>query len=204
MNEGPIYLSVDLDFWNQGSHRFKHLDRFMRQIVSHIDPREIGIFDSHEEILDHVNGSGCLEVVNVDWHSDLVNINDPVVATWESWQSLNCGSWVNFVEFQNRGKFTWIHPYKIKASGSGHGGYCHRPYKETHNPFVRQELTDWLIVEDVASRVPEEVIDWDRVTHVGIVFSYDWVEYSLEKYIYSIAEKYLGKRAKVNEKARLG
>lgn len=195
------YLSIDLDFWNQGRKSFPHMRKFLRQAKDSVSSKNLLIVDSHEELLPHVNESGCDNLINVDWHSDISNRFDPTRRE-KAWKDLNCGTWVTFVKFRRTGMFTWIHPYK--ATERSARGYCHYPHTPKHNPFVNPTLGGWNALQERKHRHPEALIDWWSVHAVGICFSYDWVRYTLKDELYQIAEEVLGFRPKPNPHALLG
>jgi hypothetical protein len=156
--------------------------------------------DSHEELLEPVNKSGCSILDNVDWHSDISNRFDSCKPR-EAWQRLNCGTWITFVDFRQHGHFRWIHPYRITQNSAR--GLCHYPHTAKHNPFVCPQVGGWTNISEQATKTPEKIINWKDVSHAGIVFSYDWVRWDLQAELYEIAEKVLGTRPAKNPKAKL-
>lgn len=195
------YLSIDLDFWNQGKRSLPHLKRFLTTVRHNLPMSRIKVVDSHEELLPHVNESGCDELINIDWHSDVTNRFDSCEYNLRSPTKLNCGTWVSFVKFRKQGVYTWIHPYK--ASDRIAKGYCHWPLKNIHNPFVNPCLAGWNATRQLKNKHPEKVIPWNSVTHAGICFSYDWVAEEIKGPLYEVAQKVLGFRPKPNPRAKL-
>lgn len=191
------YLSIDLDFWNQGKTSFPHMKRFLRDVKDRV-PNKLLIVDSHEEILSHVNSSGCDHLINVDWHSDISNRFDPKHCQKEAYNKFNCGTWVTYVDFRDKGQFTWIHPYR--ATERGARGYCHYPHKPCHNPFLNPQVGGWNVCRQIKNKHPEQIIDWWDVQLASVTFSYDWVRHDK---IWDIAADILGFRPSKNPNAKI-
>lgn len=148
------YLSVDLDYWILERDDASSLRFFERIFWSDV---QIDFVESHEELLEFVNLKNYGKLINVDWHSDLVEASC-------SHLELEEGSWVNYVDWKASGAYEWIYPCDVRWSFSS--GNCY--HKE--DPF-RDGLCDWGSV----SRSPNLEIDFGEVERVGVSFSPNWV-----------------------------
>lgn len=184
------YLSIDIDFWNK-NRDYEHLRNFLELVRA--SSSNISIVDSHEQLKDHVNRSNCSTLINVDYHSDIYDIKNPVYKD----ETFNCGTWVNFVDFRYKGKFVWIHPHPSNRISNG---YCHGE----GNPFLNPRISGWNNVCKIHSKYPEEHIDWGDIMAVGIAFSYKWLRDGVNDKIVCIAKNILGKRPQINPRALTG
>ena len=175
-----IYVSIDLDFWNN-RRDMAHEYQFLVKALSYVPKSRIHVMDSHENMLKSVNASGCDELINIDWHSDISNRFDPNFKNDPMYHKINCGTWVNFVKWRNKGKYTWIHPYA--AEFRAERGYCHAPVLSEHNPFLHPELGGWLIANQKRNKNPFDIIPWSFVDSIGIAFSYDWIKFERQGHI---------------------
>lgn len=198
------YLSIDIDFWKKHCD-YSHLRSFL-ELAKGSSPN-ISIVDSHESLKDHVNRSGCTNLINVDYHSDIYDVKTPrwgrdSESPFE--KKYNCGTWVNFVKFRYRGNFTWIHPH-IHDRGIQYG-YCHVETRRnfmTVNPFFNPKIAEWNNSFKIATKNPEENINWNDIGAIGIAFSYAWLKEGANDHIVHVAANVLGERPKVNPNAIL-
>jgi len=192
------YLSVDIDFWMK--HRdYANLRNFL-ELAKGASPN-IYIVDSHEGLKAHVNKSGCINLINVDYHSDIYDIKN---FDHNGEINYNCGTWVNFVNCRNKGRFTWIHPH-IGGKGIDRG-YCHVETRRNFrniNPFFNPSIADWFSTYKIETNNPEKHIDWGDIGAVGIAFSYAWLRSGIRDEIVKVAKEVLGKRPPVNPRALL-
>jgi len=173
MGQMKIYLSIDLDFWNQGSHSYPHMKRFLREAISYVPRKRLFVVDSHEKLISSVNRSGCDTLINIDWHSDLSNRLDPSFKDNPEYNKVNCGSWASFIKWRKDGIYTWIHPYEVRWRSER--GYCHAPLRPENNPFLHPQLSGWMFAHQKRNKHPEKIIPWSFVHSVGIAFSYYWL-----------------------------
>jgi hypothetical protein len=198
------YLSIDIDFWNK-NRNYEHLRKFLE--LAKGCAYNISIVDSHEQLKDHVNRSGCNNLINVDYHSDIYDVKTPRYHDFledHSERVYNCGTWVNFVKFRYKGRFTWIHPH-IHDRGIQYG-YCHVETKKNFlnvNPFFNPKIAEWDNAIKIASKNPEDNIDWNNIGAVGIAFSYAWLRDGIHDKIVCIAKNVFGKRPALNKRALL-
>jgi hypothetical protein len=154
------YLSVDLDYWNGRSP--SEAPRFFAQVLSLRLP--IVVACEHHHLLSHVNKTQCDTLINVDYHSDVV---DTFLAQ-ESCPYVSDGTWVNGVLWRHRGRYEWRCPGKKCLSV--HEGYCHEIGR---NPFRRSELCGW---RECKYRVGLGDLRWGSIVAVGVSVSPYWLE----------------------------
>lgn len=143
------YLSIDLDYFND---RDRSLSLFFSKVIKLRLPIYIACF--HDQLLEHINSSGCNVLYNIDYHSDLSDGDD----------DLNEGNWVNFVDWRSEGKYYWHRPnQQVKRNN-----YCHF----YTNPFDSKTPAGWLIAKQ---RVGLN-INWKSIKAVGCCLSPDWTQ----------------------------
>lgn len=198
------YLSIDIDFWKK-HYNLDHMKKFL-ELAKGASPNVL-IVDSHEQLKTHVNTYGCNSLINVDFHSDIYDIAQPhnyPDSEDPYYRRYNCGTWVNYVKFRYKGKFTWIHPH-IHDRGIQYG-YCHVETRRnfmTVNPFFNPKIAEWNETYKIASTTPEDHINWSDIGAVGIAFSYAWLRGGTKDRIVSVAREVLGKRPPRNPHAIL-
>jgi len=152
-----IYLSIDLDFW-ENEFPQKYFEKVMRISA----PKRLVI--SHEELLPHVNQNHFDTLVNVDFHSDLADLDNGCKP------KLNDGTWGNHVQGSHKKKFVWSCPDKNRCYEHGFGtchGLC--------NPFAlayRKYSLDYCGWAKVSLR--EKWLPVANVVAVGIALSPDY------------------------------
>lgn len=193
-----IYLSIDLDYWNRGPKCFGHMRKFLTEALGYVPKSRINVIDSHENMIPFINESGCDELINMDWHSDISNRFDPDFKDQEGWNMLNCGTWVTYIKWKGNGKYTWIHPYAAKYRDRR--GYCHLPLGRKNNPFNNASVSGWKVTVQKHHQAPERIIPWSFVHGIGIAFSYDWIN-SLQ--LAEIAGNVLGYKPRADRNPKL-
>ncbi|KKW13214.1 MAG: hypothetical protein UY48_C0003G0036 [Candidatus Gottesmanbacteria bacterium GW2011_GWB1_49_7] len=173
-----LYLSIDLDVFAcaVGTHflvdRMKpHFDRIMGEVVRRdTAERRVKVVMSHEKLLPAINRSGCTELWNVDYHSDLENAVDTIQEPWRC-DEVDCGTWVSFVHWRKTGKFVWVQPHGSSWNNRNEGRCDSHRCLPDGNPFIQTDLTDWsrTKVHNLSITIP-----WSKVTHVGIAGSPDY------------------------------
>lgn len=96
-----IFLSIDIDFW---AHRTDCnvfdaedvLDSIAVKARAALIP--LSCVSNHNQMLKLVNRSGANTLINYDAHTDLADIEC---------DEFNCGTWVGYVEWANKGKYIW-------------------------------------------------------------------------------------------------
>jgi len=151
------YLSIDLDYWNEQSHAraVDDLDYLIDEICGRELPFKV-VFD-HEKLLSHLRQFDFRRLINVDFHSDVANID-----TCSELQ-LNCGTWVNFVPHCRSREYLWVHP------GSLAFGRC----DQRTNVRFPDIYTGWGDVEET-NKDWRKLLDWKDVVAVGISLSPDF------------------------------
>ena len=133
-----IFLSIDLDYFRTGTEP----ERFLNRVIKLRKPIEI--VKDHHELLNHMNSFSYDCLINIDWHSDLVE-NLPKMPPFD------CGTWGNFIKESNRNHFIWIYPAQSCVAGrdnSSSTGYCNA--WADYNPFL--------------VRNTKKVCGWERVS----------------------------------------
>jgi hypothetical protein len=98
-------------------------------------------------------------LVNVDYHSDLVDLHPNTALNFQE------GTWVNFVDWRFDGTFIWRYP--LSECLSRGAGYCH----EHRNPFNEPNVARW---DCIRKRLGLWGIPWKHVKAVGVSLSPDW------------------------------
>lgn len=143
------YLSIDLDYFND---RDKSLSLFFDKVFQLNLPIYVSCF--HDQLLQHVNISGCRTLYNIDYHSDLSDgVND-----------LNEGNWVNYVTWKAIGKYYWHRPNTVARRNN----YCHL----NTNPFYGVTPGGWRIAKQWVGLG----INWKSIRSVGCCLSPDWTQ----------------------------
>ncbi len=147
------YLSIDIDYWNGLS--IQSILRFFENLLALSCP--LLLVNDHHSLLHDMNQSDCDTLINVDYHSDVSDQPD----------TLNCGTWGNFVNWQHRGTFVWRYPSKECVRYGGWGGYCH----EKHNPF-EEPITQWAKIRKQQGICH---LPWSTIHRIGVAWSLDWL-----------------------------
>jgi hypothetical protein len=154
-------LSIDIDYWNYFSdyRQAAALKRYLNKVTQAARQQcaPIHAIMNHQQILPIANASKARRIVNVDTHSDVCE---------GSVDRLECGSWVNYVEWRNEGEYVWIHRCcRDVGDCSIHGvifGGSRRPRKKLsqlrHYPrYFKQEYddVDWKSVKRRRKGAPD-------------------------------------------------
>ncbi len=152
-----VYLSVDLDYWRRQRDP-KSCTAFFQEVWKLGLPICVAMY--HHHLLPHMNGQDCDTLVNVDYHSDIVD-PDPGRAL-----DFTEGSWANFVDWRYSSRFIWRYPLP-ECLGVGRG-YCH----EKRNPFDKPGIAGWNYAQ---KRLGLYGIPWRHIKAVGVCLSPDWL-----------------------------
>ena len=163
------YLSIDLDFWNHRS--LTELEKVLLRVKEVVEKRELpfAIVDQHHRLVRHIDRCECERVINMDYHSDIVNKPFPC----ENEMSFNCGSWANFVRKKLRKEYVWLYPKNTKMKWA----YCHWPQHYRFSPFHDPSQAGWESVRKEA--VPVRSFPWDifyGLSGIGLAMSYEYLE----------------------------
>lgn len=153
-----IYLSVDLDYW-RADESPAHCREFFDHVFGLHLPMLVAV--THHHLIDDIDASGCDELYNVDWHSDLCE-------EFGATDNLNEGTWGAHVIWRERGRFEWRYPRDACLSNRSGGGYTH----EDENPFTDPKCTKW---RKTKLRKGTKAIPWRKVTRIGVSLSPHWV-----------------------------
>ncbi len=151
------FLSVDLDFWSASTER--SLIGFFGHVFSLNLPIFVAPF--HDQLLNHIDDHPCDQLINVDFHSDIVELAAP--AEDLDLEELGEGNWANFVTWKQTGHFVWRYPREDRI----HDGYTHSLY----NPF-KGDHSGWRSTRMVRGlgRLP-----WASIRAIGVCLSSNWL-----------------------------
>ena len=162
------YLSIDLDFWNR--RPLSECEKILTKVQSIADRKgiKIKIVEEHHDLIDDINKTNCQRVINIDYHSDIANLNVPDGYKLE----LNCGTWANFLKGHENKEYIWVHPAGMRLCD----GYCHYPVTNRYNPFLHPEIAKWKSCTRIAAT--QRDFPWDLlygVDGIGFCTSYDYL-----------------------------
>ncbi len=152
------FLSVDLDYWSAST------ERSLLGFFGHVFDLKLPIFVApfHDQLLDHIDEHPCDQLINVDFHSDLIELAAP--AEDLDLEELGEGNWTNFVTWKQTGHFVWRYPSERLMTE----GLCHA----RRNPFD-ERASGWRSVTMTRglSHIP-----WKTVQALGVCLSSDWLK----------------------------
>lgn len=178
MPRNGTYLSVDLDYWGDGTNAKAQCTRFFNHLFGLGIP--ILVVRDHEQLLNDVNNSDCARIEHIDYHADLVE-NPRIVRRRlpqfkkaKFWPlTLNCGTWLNYVQWKNSGEVVWRYPHKhcfTVSNGRGNGS-CYQML----DPFEDNKVCGWKYT---AHGKGLRNIDWVNVAKIGVAISEEyWHDY---------------------------
>ncbi len=146
------YLSIDLDYWHRST---KHAcTRFFQKVWQLKLPIYVAMY--HHHLLPHINANEADQLLNIDHHSDLVNLDGSVL-------DFNEGTWGNFVDWRLSGLFHWRYP----QTG---GQDCH----VGDDPFTKSSfrVCRWGQTKKQAG---VRNIPWKSIVAVGVCLSPDYI-----------------------------
>jgi hypothetical protein len=161
------YLSVDLDYWGSFERLHKTLiNKFIERVVSLNVPVHVVI--SHEEILPRINNYKIKNLVNIDYHADIVDECGKF--------DLNEGTWANFYKYRKKCNFIWHHPMPVHEMRLGR---CDSFYKQhwhdmpTGFKSLQSKYTlrgfNWADIREVCFAISPEYLctdmNWLRKKH---------------------------------------
>lgn len=164
-----IYLSIDIDYWSHFQRSYRN--KSMTRILTNISHLKVPMYykEEHHELIDHMNHFDYDTLINMDWHSDLVN----GIAN-ENLHDFNCGTWVNYIkpEVRESGSYVWIYPDFDCLSFDQ--GYCHDIAGP--DPFKKKclKVCGWKYTHLRMYRLSPEI--WKRVIAIGICRSREYSE----------------------------
>jgi len=188
-----LYLSVDLDFWNERSLAE------CRKVLDYIKFRhkKIEIVDEHQDLLPDINRHEPDTVINLDYHSDISNNEAVEWSCNQEWDDkdqdykapLNCGTWANWVREASRQHFLWLYPSGVKMSNA----LCHEPKEPKYNPFRRPSVAGWeRVTKKAVSKFPYYLID--NAIGVGLSLSKEWLNFGKDESLLGIVKDLFGEK----------
>ena len=183
-----MYLSIDLDYWNhQGG--IKSLKRVISAVKDSGKLRQI--CDNHKYLLKSIKASGQDHIINIDTHSDIVDLSSLEYwkKEWDGKKSrgLNCGTWANFIPRKLRNVYEWYYP-------DGFGLRCDWKKDEKDSIFNFPYLIGFNFMNmKKQSRFPMHLID--DASDIGISISYYYLDelLSVEK-VQSVLKHIFGRK----------
>lgn len=160
------FLSIDLDYWSDYYEDVGMMSLLYRVLALDVP---IHCVTYHHDMLPLVNSTkGINRLVNMDYHSDLGDLTPSDLIP----HNLNEGTWINYVEFANRGTYQWIYPDDNCYECSGR---CDVDV----NPFtVRKRKSERICWDNVKHKCggsdPLKLVGLNRIAAVGISISPDW------------------------------
>lgn len=155
------YLSIDFDYWRHFDKEW-YARRFFKRVWALKRPIFVALH--HHHLLQDINRRRLDAVINVDFHSDIVE--EEQESEYFAPLVLNEGTWANFVEHQERMTFEWRYPDELCLDCGT--GYCH----QIRNPF-EERCTRWQRVKkkEGLARIP-----WSTIKAVGVCLSPSWLD----------------------------
>jgi len=166
------YLSVDLDYWGFGRNSRSLCTKFFNKLFSLGVP--ILVVQAHHHMLDDVNRSRCRRIEHIDYHSDLVDWPN-MVKKLQGFGGgdrlrLNCGTWLNYVKWRDKGEIVWRYPSSHCMDGANENrvgwGMCHA----VMSPF-KHPVSGWANVEH---KLGLRGFPWHDVAKVGVAISEEY------------------------------
>lgn len=156
-----MYLSVDLDYW-LNSKTTKSANVFFRKLFKLNKP--MVIVQDHDKLVPDINKYPPQDkiIYNVDFHSDIVGERDLQGRRCSRKEALNCGNWVNYVNFRKEGIFYWIYP-SAKT--------CYLRRESTRVPFDNSDYSGW---KKIYHRQGLHNVPLNKVERIGISVSPDY------------------------------
>lgn len=166
-----IFLSIDLDYW---AHRPDLLGGVERAKMSFRDfyacllalRIPIPVLSMHDDMLELVNRSRCSQIVNVDFHDDLVVRPD----LWKDDLKITEGSWLTFVKDRDKKQLIWCYPCDgslTRVDVLWRVGRC-----DEQPLWEEPQRTDW---GKITAEKGVETIDWGKVRQSAISLSLRWL-----------------------------
>lgn len=163
-----IHLSIDLDFWAGSNFPIGPAELFLEYVFKAVD--RLRVYESHEQVLPQVNGSGCNILINLDFHSDFyMGSPDPN----DNPENAGDGDWVDFVSWRKNGSFFWLPPCNDHLLPYG-AGRCDRLWHRSPWPQPPIEHNQWKRVGYLLD--PRTQIRWQDVQDVSVAISPDYLD----------------------------
>ena len=165
-----IYLSIDLDFWGilDVDDPVTGLVAFLDKVAALNLVKPVKVVIDHHDLLLDIEESKCRRIINVDYHSDLVDEEDPI--------GVDCGTWGNYIPWKAEGIFEWRYPSYEQCYRDALGRCevsCNPDTANKHperNPF-EFDTSGWHMTRHTEGLYG---IPWRWVREVGIAISPDY------------------------------
>jgi hypothetical protein len=119
MPKPSIYLSIDIDYW-QGMSWTKDVLPFLQQVRELDVPTHAALH--HHHLLQHVTRHPTPMLINMDTHSDVIEVEDLRTACGSGRKlECHCGDWLNFVPGCQHKILKWLHHPDVEPSPCGRG-----------------------------------------------------------------------------------
>jgi len=156
MKSIDTYLSVDLDYWGSFDRLHKTLiNKFIYRVLLLNVPVHVVV--SHEEILPLLNKCKINNLVNIDYHADIVD----EVGEFD----LNEGTWANFYKYKKDCNFIWHHPMSVNDMRLGR---CDTFYKQ----YWHDMPTGY---KNISSKYTLRGFNWNNIGEVCFAISPEYL-----------------------------
>lgn len=172
------YLSIDMDYWNGRTPAYTRRSLF--SLLKRLKKKRVPMMAcmNHQQMLNHVNDSNARRLINLDTHSDL---SQPDV------DRLNCGTWVSYVKWRQKGEFVWCHRHSIDQGDcsrwNGRRIFC-------SNGAINKIASDWKKIKRTKMLLPNYRYLTNYTIAVGLVLSPDYIEDELEHIFYEAISEF--------------
>lgn len=162
------FLSIDLDYWDciYDFRRNKKFSINRYDLFKEIYNRKIPfqVYFNHDEMVDQINESKCNKIINIDFHSDLVDKKDFILC------GLNEGTVFNAIHDFEEKEYIWLMPYR-KVGIVNELGRCDQDNYNEENCWIKENF----IYKNQIKSAGSKWLKLDDVKEIGICFSQNWV-----------------------------
>lgn len=164
------YLSIDMDYWNGRTPAYTRRSLF--SLLKRLKKKRVPMIAcmNHQQMLNHVNDSNARRLINLDTHSDLAQ---PAVTM------LNCGTWVSYVKWRQKGEFVWCHRRSISEGDCSSGTRIF-----PNNGAINKIVSDWKKIKRTKMHLPNYRYLTTHTIAAGLVLSPEYIYEELEWVFY--------------------
>lgn len=164
------FLSIDIDFFYD-----RKLFSLLNWLWEHYPHAKWSAVCNHQQMLRHVNVSGCQELLNFDHHSDLHDVYGADLA-------FSCANWISFVQWREKGEYCWVRPTR-SFHYDCNDNPRHNGYPMFNRKYYHQSPSDWNRYHSIylSNSAPlskfVELLESRTITHISLCqspgYSYD-------------------------------
>ncbi len=168
MTQKDVYLSVDIDYWNDDPD-ITRARLFLDKLHALPEQIPVHIVEDHQDLLAHINSSRARILYNIDYHADLHSDDDIRRANGRGDYN-----WAGFVEWKQEGTYVWYNPNAISLSNEvSKDTYCYDPgFVHRDSAFSQHAILEkfgWGQISRVQNGI--DTIDLLTVLEIGIAIS---------------------------------